>query len=383
MSLDARPSLTKAPRVHALDFIRLFAIFLMIQGHTLDALVSPSDIQWDAPHWKLWVHMRGVTAPLFLMISGTVSAFGLRYDTEGRINKDILKHRLRMALIVMAIGYLLVFPANSLVDLPWVSKEGWSYFWRVNILQLNGISLILLTGLLRLTRSLKSYALWSVGLGLGMVLLSPFAEAISWFSFLPEPLGAFFSFKRGSLFPIFPFSGYMFMGAGLGALLVRYREKGAKVFQITTLGAFFVSLALMLILPGLSKPWLPLHDNYRAGYAYLFLRITLTALVLFAAATLCQVLPRITEKLSRLGRYSLYAYVAHLVFIYGTPWTPGLATTHFQTMTVQQGVTWVPILMGLILAGLFFWFWIKGLSEKSVQYVHLSAVFALAYALVF
>lgn len=372
-----------APRVHALDFIRLFAIFLMIQGHTLDALVNPSQIQWDASHWKLWVHMRGVTAPLFLTVSGAVSAFGLRYDDQGIILKDIVKHRLRMALIVMTIGYLLVFPANSIVDLPWVTTEGWSYFWRVNILQLNGMSLILLTGLLRLTRSVKTYALWSVSLGLGMILLSPIADAIPWFRFLPEPIAAYFSFQRGSLFPIFPFSGYMFLGVGLGALLVYYREDGAKIFQRVTLGALLIAIVLMFSLPLLDRAWLPRHDSYRAGYEYLFLRLSITALVLCVATTLCKRLPRITERLARLGRYSLYAYVAHLVILYGTPWTPGLAAWHFQTLSVQQGLVWIPILIALILGGLFFWFWIKGLSEKSVRVMHLSAVCALAYALVF
>lgn len=378
---DTHP--TQAPRVHALDVIRLFAMLLMIQGHTLDALVDPAQIPWNEPHWKLWVHMRGLTAPLFLMISGAVSAFGLRYEDNGQLREGTLKRRFKTGLTVMLIGYWMVFPANRLDDLAWVTQEGWSYFWRVNILQLNGITLILLTGLLRMTRSLKHYALWSTSLGLTILILSPFAYATPWFRFLPEPMAAYFSFERNSLFPVFPFSGYMFLGVGLGSLLVHYKDKGARVLQIATGGAALLAFIAMQTLPYLNLSWLPPHDTYKAGYAYLCLRLTLTASIICSITVLCGWLPRAATYLAKLGQYSLYAYVAHLAILYGTPWTPGVATRQLQSFSIQQGLLWIPILISMMMMGLLLWFRLQKASEKALSYMRVSAACALAFVLVF
>ncbi|NTV74844.1 MAG: DUF1624 domain-containing protein [Holophaga sp.] len=63
------------PRVLVLDFIRLAALLLMIQGHTLDALVDPRRLDPETFHWRTWMHLRGLTAPLFLMVYGFMGVY--------------------------------------------------------------------------------------------------------------------------------------------------------------------------------------------------------------------------------------------------------------------------------------------------------------------
>lgn len=258
MPLTVPGSTSSRPRIHVLDFIRLIAMLLMIQGHTMDAFVNPAHIDWESFHWDLWLQLRGLTAPLFLMVSGAVTVLGIRYDADGRVARKLIQRRVTMAFVVIGIGYLMVFPANRLADLRWVSPDIWQGFLRVNILQLNGVSLLMLTGLLAWTRTLRRYAGWALGLGAAILFLSPIMTSPDWFRWLPESLGAYLSFNHGSLFPIFPASAYMFLGVGFGALLVQIpEERRIRVFRLTCLATSSALLLLAMAVQRMPSGWLP------------------------------------------------------------------------------------------------------------------------------
>ena len=74
--MAARPSGSSAPRIQLLDFIRFMAMVLMVEGHTLEAFLRPQDIRMADFGWNAWVGLRGLTAPLFLMVSGAASGMG-------------------------------------------------------------------------------------------------------------------------------------------------------------------------------------------------------------------------------------------------------------------------------------------------------------------
>ena len=50
------------------DFARVIAMVFMIQDHTMDALLSPSYLH--GPAFQVWLFIRGLTAPIFLTLSG-------------------------------------------------------------------------------------------------------------------------------------------------------------------------------------------------------------------------------------------------------------------------------------------------------------------------
>lgn len=384
MSLAASGQKASKPRVHVLDFIRLVAMLLMIQGHTLDAFLDTSSINWDTFHWNAWVHLRGLTAPLFLMVSGAVTVLGVKYDEDGRVARAVIRRRVLMALMVIGIGYMLVFPANRIADLRWLSQDLWQAFFRVNILQLNGVSLLLLTGVLALAKTVRRYAVWSLSIAFGIFLLAPIVTSIDWFRWLPEGLAAYLAFEHGSLFPIFPFSAYMFLGVGLGALLMEVPvDRRVRWFRLACLSASAAFLALGLLLGKLPTTWLPEHDLYKAGHAYTMLRLGFALLVFALLAWVSEALPRLSAACASMGRKSLYVYVVHLVLIYGTPWTPGLSTAHFHAFNLRDAAAFIPVIGGLTFGGILFWDWLKSRSEAVSTFVHASAVFALAYALVF
>ena len=384
MSTSTLGTSTSRPRIYVLDFIRLVAMLLMIQGHTLDAFVNPVHMDMGTFHWETWMHLRGLTAPLFLMVSGAVSVLGIRHEADGRVSRTLLRHRIKMALLVIGIGYLMVFPANRIADLRWVSSDVWRIFLQVNILQLNGVTLLLLTTLLAFTRTIRRYAAWSLAVGCAILLAAPAVFAVDWFRWLPEGMAAYLSFSHGSLFPFFPAGAYMFLGVGLGALLLEMPvATRVRVFRLTCLTAALAALVLGLGVDHLPAGLYPAHDPYKAGLSYNLLRLGFALLIFGMLTWLSEAIPSLAPRCAPMGRKSLYVYVGHLSLIYGTPWTPGLVTGRFHALTVGHGALFIPLVASLTFAGILAWDWLRSRSDAMRTLAHASAAFALAYALVF
>lgn len=375
---------TPRPRIHVLDFIRLVAILLMLQGHTLEAFVAPSAMDWNSLRWQVWGQMRGLTAPLFLLVSGAAMVLATRRDREGRVPADQILRRVRTALLVLAIGYLLVFPAARVEDLRWVSPEGWRVFLQANILQLNGVTLILATGLMALTRTPRAQMIWSLGLGLLILAAAPLVTALPWFAWLPEGMAAYLSYAHGSLFPLFPGSAFMFLGVALGTVLVEAPEdQRLRRFRIAALGGALLALAGSLEASHLPAGLLPPHETYQTGWESTLHRLGLSLLVVSALAALAETWPRFTAALAPLGRKSLAVYVVHLALIYGTPWTPGLLDSGHHALTPLRGLGMIPVIGVGTLALVLLWDRIRNHSESARTLAHAATLCILGYALFF
>ena len=377
------PSLPR-PRIHVLDFIRLVAILLMLQGHTLEAFVAPSAMDWGSLRWQVWGQMRGLTAPLFLLVSGAAMVLATRRNPDGRVPADQILRRVRTALLVLAIGYLLVFPAARVEDLRWVSPEGWQIFLQANILQLNGVTLILATGLMALTRTPRAQALWSLGLGLLILAAAPLVTALPWFTWLPEGVAAYFSYAHGSLFPLFPGSAFMFLGVALGTVLVEDPvDQRLRRFRIAALGGALLALAGSLGAGHLPAGLLPAHETYQTGWESTLHRLGLSLLVVGALAALGEIWPRLAAALAPLGRKSLAVYVVHLALIYGTPWTPGLLDHAHHALAPLHGLGMIPVIGAATLALVLLWDRVRNHSEPVRTLAHAATLCVLGYALFF
>ncbi|MDR3670962.1 MAG: heparan-alpha-glucosaminide N-acetyltransferase domain-containing protein [Holophaga sp.] len=383
MSLPAKGSGSSTPRVHVLDFIRLVAMLLMVQGHTLDALVDPARMDLDSFHWQTWVNLRGLTAPMFMMVSGAATVLGIRYDLRGRLTGALLRRRVRTALMVIAIGYLLLFPANRLADLRWVPRDHWHAFFRVNILQANGVTLLLLTALLCCTRTVRRYAAWSLACGLAILLAAPLVAGVDWFRLLPEGLASYLSFQQGSLFPLFPTSAYMFLGVGLGALLLETPEpRRARTFRMACLTAGLGSLVVSVIAARVPFRVLPPGEAWRGGYAFTTCRLGFALLVFGLLGWVAEWRPALSASWAPLGRRSLFVYVGHLTLIFGTPWTPGLTGPWFHSLTVGAGCLAVILVGGLTFGAVLFWDWVRKFSAHVGTLAYVSALLVLVRVLV-
>jgi len=335
-SAPAAPA-PKRQRLDFLDAVRFTAMVLMIQGHTLDSLVRSDIINLAVAPWSQWNDLRGLTAPMFLLLSGIVGCLTLDRGSDGKVSKRRLRRRVLWGFGIMGLGYALVFPVSRLADLFWVSPELWRVSLRVNILHLNGAGLLVLTGLAALTRSDRAYAWWSGAIAGCLILGAPLMHGIDWFRYLPEAVAAYLTPMHGSIFPMFPCGAYLFLGAGLGAYL-KAGEPGtqfARFVRACLCGALGSAVIGLLIFTRV--------HSFAAGPSganpvFILARLGCTLLLIAGIAWAARKLPLLARCGRRFGPRSLLIYVTHLLILYGPPWANGLAQPRYRSLSLAQGL---------------------------------------------
>ncbi|TAE26596.1 MAG: DUF1624 domain-containing protein [Candidatus Kapaibacterium sp.] len=380
-SLGANAHPTKQ-RFYILDFVRLIAMIMMMQGHTMDAMVSVEYLNVAEFPWNIWHFLRGLTAPTFLIISGAVQIFATKRDATGRVPFKTIQKRVQWGLMLIGMAYLLVFPANRLLDLPFVSHEGWRAFFQTNILHVSGVTLIFSVLLMSVTRSNRAFAGASVCVGLLILAFAPIADSIDWFAVVPEWLGAYFTFKHGSLFAIFPFSAYMFLGIGIGYALAempaRERERRFPPFAFVA-----GSIALLAGVIGTYSPLtlFPAHDYYLASPCFALIRVGCVLVFMGILTYLYAKTRRFEEYYSRLGKKSLYIYTSHLILLFGTPWFGGIARAHYRSMTLMDGCIVALGVVGCTLLSAYILDYFQRNSRSLREGIRISLAAMLLYAL--
>lgn len=340
-------------RLYALDLARFVAMLLMIQGHVLDALVMPSVIDVTQPPWNIWSWIRGLTAPVFLTVSGAVHVFAAKRNAEGRIRDSTLERRMRWAVTILVIGYLLVFPGKRVIDLPYVTSEGWHTFFAVNILQLVGAAMIVFVAVMQSTRSVADMGRRAALAAALILACSPLAHLDVVHAMLPIWLQPYLTSQYGSLFPFFPFATYLFLGVVIGARLhaLPSEERDARLVQMGV--RFGIPLAILgygllygLVAMGVSQKSIDNADSVLLVAARFG-----AVLVIFAGAVkLLRLTWRLRSSYILFGSKSLYIYVIHVVLLFGTPWWDGIGRTQAKSMTLGKGLAALLVILAATLA---------------------------------
>ncbi len=340
-------------RLYALDLARFLAMCFMMQGHVLDAMVQGTVIDTAVFPWNVWHFIRGLTAPIFLMVSGAVHAFATKRNADGTVREDVIAKRIRMAITIIGIGYLMVFPANRVWDLPFVPAENWMNFYAVNILQLTGAALILFVFTIATTTSVKQMGTRAAVALAAIIGLSPVFQFTPLASYFPDWFASYLTSDSGSLFPMFPFAGYLFAGLMVGVWLKgvtpaerdeKLKYHGWRVGMV--IAAFAVLLQLTLSSVGVSTAVLESPMS-----VILFLRRAGLVLMIFSlAVVVLQNTWKLREWYSLFGTKSLYIYIVHLVLLFGTPWWDGPGRWGFRTFSLTEGILFA---VGIVVTTLF------------------------------
>ncbi|WP_239014394.1 acyltransferase family protein [Archangium violaceum] len=287
-----------------LDGARGLAVVAMVLGHTLDALLAP---EWRAHPWvqRYW-ELRGITAPLFLLVAGfaVVAALGTSQESAGQS----FGRRLRRALLLLFLGYLVHWPGwDTAHALGW-GEELRSLVFSFDALQSIGVSLLVGAAVLVLARGTWTRAVVLAALAVGIPLASTWMwnAATGWPIELRQAVG-----MPGARFPLFPWAGFFFAGALAAHLLRLLRPGWPQGLALVALGG-----GLVLLTGRLPADWSP-----TSAWLVAF-RVGEGLLVLGAVNLVPQVLSRL---LAPLGRASLWLYVLHLPVVYGWAGTAGLA----------------------------------------------------------
>ena len=332
-------SSTKHARFSVLDFARLAAVFMMIQGHSIGTFVIPAEIPPYEGFWgTIYTWLRGLTSPTFLLISGMVNFVGLKRDEQGRVYPRILSKRLRRALLLILIDYLLIFPSARIWGLAVVTGDQWHMFFRVGTLNIIGVSLIGVVGLMWLTRSNRHFMYACLGLGTAIAVATPWVHNVDWFKALPSYFAHYLTYKGGSSFSIFPHTAFMLVGAGLGGYALDLLRDGNRWKFTLRMGEVgFALIMLMLGVELFATPMLPKHDFFISSPFIVGEKVGLSLILISLYSVLFNVSTRYSDSYSLLSRKTIHIYVAHILFLFGNAWVWGFGRIFHGTLHIWQG----------------------------------------------
>jgi hypothetical protein len=297
-------------------------VIFMVYGHTIDALLAP---EYRFGRWfDVWQFQRGLTSVLFLLMAGFVFSVvtSRRWESHVRPSPALARRLLRFTIFV-ALGYLIHFPAASLGGLADVTDAQWRAFAAVDVLQLIGVSLLVLQGLVLVARTRERFAGISLLLGLGVVGVTPLVWRSGWVGDAPLVVAAYLWREPGSLFPFFPWAGYVLAGAAIGQVYAGWHAGLERFATRVLLGGGAACLAAWLVvdLAGIA----PIAGVSASGQPTLFaLRAGASLVFLGGLAHLSRVVARVPWTVSAVAQESLLIYVVHLCMVYGSAWNPGL-----------------------------------------------------------
>jgi uncharacterized membrane protein len=303
-------------RLLFVDAARAAAVLFMIQGHTLGVLLAPVHQRSLLAHG--WLFLRGLTSCTFFLLAGfSFSVATTRHWNDYVTPSRRLARRLGRYLVLWLLGYGMHLPVRSALELTRTTPEQWQAFATVDVLQLVAVTLAALQAGVWLVRSRRRLAAWALAAAGLIVLATPVAWTLTRVVTLPVYASAYLTGATGSLFPLFPWAGYVFLGAALG---LWYGESDSVRHGVESRwGPLAAGIALVGAGVWLHRlPWSPYGDvDFWTVSPNLFLVKCGAVLIgLAAAIRLTTGRTRLPGVVTALSRESLLVYVAHLVLLY-------------------------------------------------------------------
>jgi len=217
------PTRATGRRLSYIDWMRGLAILIMIEAHALDAWTRPSDRETLA--FRISVVLAGFAAPMFLFLAGASVALaaGANERKTGSIALAAARVR-RRGWEVFGLAYLFRFQAYILNP-----KAMLAGVLKVDILNVMGPSIVAAASLWQWARDYRRRLLLFGGAALAVSLVTPLVRTTPLIDQLPAPLQWYLRPTPGrNNFTFFPWSGFVFAGALIGAVIDRTSGQTAE-----------------------------------------------------------------------------------------------------------------------------------------------------------
>jgi uncharacterized membrane protein len=291
-----------------LDWLRGIAVLIMIEAHTIDSWTRASDREHGAFGYAMI--LGGFGAPIFLMLAGVAIPLmaGARMR-KGASVRDAAAAVRRRGWEIFALAFLFRFqsfvlsggaPAQTLL--------------KVDILNIMGPAMIGAATLWGLARGAVSRAVLLAGAAVALTMLTPIVRATPWLAWLPDPVEWYLRPYPGrTTFTIFPWAGFLFAGAALGAVMDRLPER-RLIYSLAVLGP-------AIALAGYGASYLPAiyaqTNFWTSSPTFFFLRLGVLVSIVPLAYVVSRGFPRLSAPLEYFGRASLFIYWIHVEMVYG------------------------------------------------------------------
>jgi uncharacterized membrane protein len=353
------------PSVHArrvifIDLARALAVVLMVAGHTSSALLADS---YRAGRWfDVWMFQRGLTSALFLLLAGFAFSIATtrHWSQHLRLSGTIVKRLRRFALFVV-LGYGLHFPVLRFSELAATSQAQWQSFTAVDVLQLIGVTLIVLQLLVLVARTRRVFMVAAFAAAVALIAASPAAWQTDWTMLMPLPVAAYFSPATGSLFPLFPWAAYVFVGAAAGLLYARWGAAHLVSFArwgMLAPGALLIAAGLVV--------WSGIPGDVA-------IRTGVCGLILGLIAIVSRHVSQLPHVYGAVAQESLVVYFVHLCIVYGSIWNPGLARFYGGRLPPLPTVVAVFAVVTAMVGLAWHWNRLKHVRPRTARWVSLAA----------
>lgn len=316
-------------RLVLLDILRAIGVMLMIEGHTIDAVMSPIYKDASSMYFQFWTFFRGLTAPFFFFSAGLAFVVATVKFRDGilSVSGRTKMRRLKRIVALLLIGYGLHVPIQMFYNPSVVPQASWNLFFVADALQIISFSLLAILVIALVSRNRKTLLRALVVAALLSLALSPITEAIRWERFMHPALYPYLTFRAGSFFTFFPFSGFLFSGAAFGAAAIgipaeiRAKQLAANFAKASAVSLFFFAVFYMVQMRYVS----PHIDYWKSLPAVNLLRFGLVTMVASVVSLVSLRMVEFPRMLPAIGRSSLTVYVVHLMIVYGSPVNDGLS----------------------------------------------------------
>jgi acyltransferase len=337
-------------RVQPLDFMRGFAVIVMVMGHSMDSVLSQGSRTADL--FRLYDAARGFTAPLFLFISGFAFAVVTLRKWEAFVAFGVpARRRLGKMVMLLGLGYALHFPFFSLNKLLHDTRPAeYAMMFQVDVLHCLAVGLIALQLFVVLARTPRRFIGLTTGAAAVIILASPLIWLVDLSSAVTPFFAPYFNQQVPSIFPFFPFAAYLFTGGVVGMLYMKARE--AKSEHLLLRNMFRIGIAVSLVGLVLElQPFdiYPPYDFWKTSPNFFLIRIGIIAVFTSAFFSVRHLPPLVADNLVILGQASLVVYAVHLVLVYGSAANAGLMQIIGQRLHPLEALaTAVGVLMVMI-----------------------------------
>jgi len=312
-------------RVDVIDLLRGWAVIVMIETHVFNATLSNDLTSTKAFQYINFVN--GLVAPSFLFASGLAYAVTAhrKIGTYLALGAPLFKQLSRL-LLVLFIAYALhipIFPVYRLLTEATEAQQ--QSFFQVDILQCIAVTLLSLQLMLLLLRTERRLYRTTLILGVLIILSTPWMWGFDFWTLVPWPIAAYLNGLRHSLFPLFPWSAFLFAGALTGFYFVRAREAkrpegtgGEESMMRSLLWVGGSAILLSIAIEPIASSIFPNTGYWWTSPSFFLLRLGIVMLLLGGMyfATRVRGVSR-NSVVTLIGRESLFVYVLHLLLIFG------------------------------------------------------------------
>jgi uncharacterized membrane protein len=385
------PPSSSSKRLQFVDLLRGWAVIVMIETHIVNATILPAIAATEAFQWVKFVN--GLVAPSFLFASGLAYAVTTRRKIQAYLSFGApLFKQLGRLLFLLVIAYTLHLPKFHFGRLVHETTSAeWLVFFQSDVLQCIAVSLLFLQALLLVTRTERRMYGVLLGITLIVVFLSPVMWGIDFLAILPAPIAAYLNGLHASLFPLFPWSAFLFAGALTGYAFMQARDRvqpspetngGDGFMRWLIVGALVFAAASFAIEPIASSLYTT-YNYWLFSPSFYFLRLGIV-MVLCSGMYFFERWRGVSSgsPVTLIGRESFLVYTTHLLLIYGNFGSFNFRESVNRSYGYLQALIASVILIAMMYLLALFWDYIRKKDPRikmGIQLTLLAAVIGIFF----